>query len=70
MSNALDGNIELDDEAALQPQPVRFAQPMAKPERAAVCVAMSEQRGQYHRGTESTPQGLVRLIGCRQTIAR
>jgi len=68
MTSVLDGSIDLGDEAPLQPQPFRLAQPVGRPERAPG--AMSEQRGQYHRGTESTPQGLVRLIGCRQTTTR
>jgi hypothetical protein len=35
-----------------------------------VCGAMSEQHGSGGRGNESTPQKLVRLVGCRDPSAR
>jgi hypothetical protein len=36
----------------------------------AACGAMSEQHGPGGRGNESTPQELVRLVGCRDSSAR
>jgi len=38
--------------------------------RSAVCRAMSEQHGLDGRGSESTPQEFVRLVGCRDPGVR
>ena len=41
-----------------------------KNERPKVCVAMTQQNGEYGRGNESAPQKLLQLVGCRDPKAR
>ena len=41
-----------------------------KKERPKICGAMAQQCGDNGRGTESTPQKLVHLMGCRDPKAQ
>jgi hypothetical protein len=43
---------------------------LAKKERPGICVAMTQQSGEFGRGNQSTPQGLLQLVGCREPNAR
>ena len=43
---------------------------LLKNERPKVCVAMTQQSGEYGRGNESAPQKLLQLVGCRDPKAR
>ena len=41
-----------------------------KNERPKVCVAMTQQSGEFGRGNQSAPQKLLQLVGCRDPNAR
>ena len=43
--------------------------PLSK-ERPRVCVAMTQQSGEFGRGNQSAPQKLLQLVGCRDPNAR
>ncbi len=39
-------------------------------QRPRICVAMTQQSGEFGRGTQSAPQKLLRLVGYRDPNAR
>ena len=39
-------------------------------QRPKVCVAMTQQSGEFGRGNQSAPQKLLQLVGCRDPKAR
>jgi hypothetical protein len=43
--------------------------PLSKPS-PKVCVAMTQQSGEFSRGNQSAPQKLLQLVGCRDPKAR
>ena len=43
---------------------------LLKNERPKVCVAMTQQSGEFARGNQSAPQKLLQLVGCRDPEAR
>jgi hypothetical protein len=43
---------------------------LLKKERPRICVAMTQQSGEFGRGNQSAPQKLLQLVGCRDPNAR
>ncbi len=43
---------------------------LLRKQRLKVCIAMTQQSGEFSRGNQSAPQKLPQLVGCRDPKAR